>query len=45
MLYGLSNSPSVFQRFMIKVFQEFLHQFVIVHIYDILIYSWNLDDH
>ncbi len=41
---GLSNSPSVFQGFMNKVFWEFLHQFVIVHI-DILIYSRNLAEH
>ncbi len=38
----LSNSPSIFQCFMNKVF---LHQFVIVYIDDILIYSWNLAEH
>ncbi|XP_016371099.1 LOW QUALITY PROTEIN: RNA-directed DNA polymerase homolog [Sinocyclocheilus rhinocerous] len=45
MPYGLANSPSVFQGFMNKVFQEFLHCFVIVYIDDILIYSRNLAEH
>ncbi len=36
---GLSNSPSVFQCFINEVFREFLHQFVIVYIDNILIYS------
>ncbi len=39
------NSPSVFQSFMNKVFREFLHQFVIVYIDDVLIYSRNLAKH
>ncbi len=45
MPYGLSNSPSVFQCFMNEVFWEFLHQFMIVYIDDILIYSRNLAEH
>ncbi|KAI2657431.1 Transposon Tf2-8 polyprotein [Labeo rohita] len=45
MPYGLSISPSVFQTFMNEVFWEFLHQFVVVYIDDILIYSRNLVDH
>ncbi len=45
MLYGLANSPSIFQGFMNEVFWEFLHQFVIVYIDDILIYSRNLVEH
>ncbi len=31
--------------FMNEVFREFLHQFVIVYIDDILFYSWNLAEH
>lgn len=36
MLYGLANSPSVFQGFMNEVFREYI---------DILIYSQNLAKH
>ncbi|KAI2660981.1 Transposon Tf2-8 polyprotein [Labeo rohita] len=45
MPYGLSISPSVFQTFMNEVFREFLHQFVLVYIDDILIYSRNMAEH
>ncbi|KAL0172895.1 hypothetical protein M9458_033206, partial [Cirrhinus mrigala] len=45
MPYGLSISPSVFQTFMNEVFREFLHQFVVVYIDNILIYSRNLAEH
>ncbi len=45
MPYGLSNSPSFFQGYMNEVFPEFLHQFVIVYIDDILIYYRNLAEH
>ncbi|KAL0198153.1 hypothetical protein M9458_006693, partial [Cirrhinus mrigala] len=45
MPYGLSISPSVFQTFMNEVFWEFLLQFVIVYIDDILIYSQNMAEH
>ncbi len=45
MPYGLVNAPSVFQGFMHEVLREFLHQFVIVYIDDILIYSQSLAEH
>ncbi|KAL0155123.1 hypothetical protein M9458_049386, partial [Cirrhinus mrigala] len=45
MPYGLSVSPSVFQTFMNEVFREFLHQFVVVYIDNILIYSRNMAEH
>ncbi|KAL0146621.1 hypothetical protein M9458_057961 [Cirrhinus mrigala] len=45
MPYGLSISPTVFQTFMNEVFREFLHQFVVVYIDDILIYSRNQAEH
>ncbi len=45
MPYGLANAPSVFQDFMHEVLREFLHQFVLVYIDDILIYSRSEAEH
>ncbi|KAL0165899.1 hypothetical protein M9458_037743, partial [Cirrhinus mrigala] len=42
MPYGLANSPSIFQNFMNEIFRDMLHQFVVVYIDDILIYSNDL---
>ncbi len=45
MPYGLANAPSVFQDFMHEVLWEFFHQFVLVYIDDILIYSRSEAEH
>ncbi|CAN6454680.1 unnamed protein product [Victoria cruziana] len=43
--FGLTNAPVVFIDMMHRVFREYLDRFVIVFIYDILIYSSNRDNH
>ncbi|KAL0199895.1 hypothetical protein M9458_003082, partial [Cirrhinus mrigala] len=45
MPYGLVNAPSVFQNFMHEIFRDYLHQFLIIYIDDLLIYSTNLSEH
>ncbi len=45
MPYGLVNAPSVFQDFMNEVLRDFLNQFVIVYIDDILIFSQDKSAH
>ena len=45
MLFGLSNTPSAFQRFMNEIFSDLLDVCVVVYLDDILIYSDNLVDH
>ncbi len=39
MLFGLTNTPTIFQRMINKIFKEYLDIFVTTYLDDILIYS------
>jgi hypothetical protein len=43
--FGLSNAPIVFMCLMNGVFREYLDKFIIVFLYDILIYSKSVEEH
>ena len=45
MSLGLTNTPAYFMSMMNKVFMEFLDNFVVVFIDDILVYSKNEEEH
>ena len=43
MLFGLSNVPTMFQRYVNKIFVEKLNIFIIIYLDDILIYTKDLE--
>nr|XP_016465057.1 PREDICTED: RNA-directed DNA polymerase homolog [Nicotiana tabacum] len=45
MSFGLTNAPAAFMDLMNRVFRPYLDSFVIVSIYDILIYSRSREEH
>jgi hypothetical protein len=44
MSFGLTNAPAYFMYLMNKVFMEYLDKFVMVFIYNILVYSRNEEE-
>jgi len=45
MLFGLTNTPAAFQRFMNDIFSDLLDVCMVIYLDDILIYSDNIDEH
>ena len=45
MSFGLCNAPSTFQRFMNHIFREVLHDYVLIYLDDIIIFSKTLEEH
>jgi hypothetical protein len=45
MLFGLTNAPTTFQALTNEVLCQFLHRFILVFFYDILIYGASWSEH
>jgi Reverse transcriptase (RNA-dependent DNA polymerase) len=45
MSFGLTNAPAYFMSLMHRVFSDYLYQFIVVFIDDILVYSRSRDKH
>jgi hypothetical protein len=45
MSFGLTNAPAFFMYLMTSVFMDYLNKFIVVFIDDIIIYSWNEEEH
>ena len=45
MLFGLTNAPAAFQRFMNDIFSDLLDVHVIIYLDDILVYSDDPTEH
>ena len=43
--FGLTNAPAAFMNLMTRVFKQYLDQFVVVFIYDILVYTRSREEH
>jgi len=45
MLFGVTHAPTIFMGYMNRIIKPFLDKFVVVFIYDILIYSRTMEQH
>ena len=45
MPFGLTNAPAAFMKMMNGVFREYMDEFLIIFIDDILVYSKTKEDH
>jgi hypothetical protein len=45
MPFGVTNAPTTFMNLMHPVFQSYLARFVVIFINDILVYSWDTQEH